>query len=120
MLFASLFPTPALCYTDRTMTGDIDRVRWEQKFADWGTQLRAWQLDGLAASFLDAAEPLSVLGAQMLYVAQPALGVFLPREDVGQLARLLEDPANLVWMREALIDSNGTEAGSRGEHDHLD
>jgi len=69
----------------------------------WGDRLRAWGLDGLASALLEAAEPLSPLGAQALYVAQPALGVFLPRESVGRWARLLEDPANLARLRARLL-----------------
>ncbi len=69
----------------------------------WGDRLRAWGLDGLAAALLDAAEPLSPLGAQALYVAQPALGVFVPGESVGRWARLLEDPANLARLRARLF-----------------
>ena len=112
-----LFPFHALCYTDRIMTSEFDREKWEARFARWGARLRGWQLEGLAAALLDAAEPLSVLGAQMLYVAQPALSVFVPGDEVGQLAQLLEDPDALAWMRQSMLESlddEGDHPGGQG------
>lgn len=79
------------------------RTRWDARLTTWGAQLHAWGLDGLAAALLEAAEPLSPLGAQVLYVAQPTLGVFFPTEAVDRWARALEDPATVAWLRTRLI-----------------
>ncbi len=88
------------------MNGETDRAllrtRWESRLSNWRVRLRAWGLDGLVAALLEAFEPLSPLGAQVLYVAQPTLGLFVSRDSVGQWARLLEDPSNMVWLRERL------------------
>jgi hypothetical protein len=98
----------ALCYTERgmNMNGETDRTllrsRWESRLAVWQTRLHAWGLEGVVAALLEAAEPLGPLGAQALYVAQPTLGLFLSREAVGQWAHLLEDPANVAWLRDRL------------------
>ena len=51
------------------------------------------QLASLAAVLLDAAGPLSFIAAQALYMSQPALGAFLPSEEIGALADVLQDPA---------------------------
>jgi hypothetical protein len=59
-------------------------------------------LAGLAAAALQAAGPLSLLGAQILYLGQPALGAFLPGDDIGALARTLEDPASRQQLVERL------------------
>ncbi|NPV67641.1 MAG: hypothetical protein HPY64_10890 [Anaerolineae bacterium] len=93
--------------TDRA----VWRKRWENRLAVWGERLRAWGLEGLVAALLEAAEPLGPLGAQALYVAQPALGVFLPAESVGRWARALEDPATLAWLRAGLTAANPDEEG---------
>jgi len=110
-----LLPDFALCYTDRGMTSETDsatwRNRWEGRLAVWGERLRAWGLEGLVTSLLEAAEPLSPLGAQALYVAQPALGVFLPADSVGRWARALEDPATLAWLRAGLTATPPDEEG---------
>jgi hypothetical protein len=61
-----------------------------QPHADWSTwaeTLRRFKLDGLASWFLEAGSPLSVLGAQILYISQPFLGGKQP----GLIANMLED-----------------------------
>ena len=40
-------------------------------------------------------EPLGFLAAQSLYLAQPALGLFVDEDRLAGLARWLEDPAGL-------------------------
>jgi len=53
----------------------------------WAETLRRFKLDGLASWFLEAGSPLSVLGAQMLYVSQPFVG----GKQIDMLAHMLED-----------------------------
>ena len=68
-----------ICYTS-----------YMQSHADWSTwaeTLRRFKLDGLASWFLEAGSPLSVLGAQILYISQPFLGGKQP----GLIANMLED-----------------------------
>ena len=40
----------------------------------WAETLRRLKLDGLASWLLEAGAPLTVLGAQALYISQPFLG----------------------------------------------
>lgn len=42
--------------------------------------------------FLEAGHPVTFLGGQLLWVAQPALSLFMPAKMVTQVAELLEDP----------------------------
>jgi hypothetical protein len=53
----------------------------------WAESLRRWELQGLAAWLMDAAGPLRLFSAQVLYFSQPFLGgrPFLA------LAEMLED-----------------------------
>jgi hypothetical protein len=53
----------------------------------WAESLRRWELQGLAAWLIDAAGPIRIVGAQVLYFSQPFLGgrPLLP------LAEMLED-----------------------------
>jgi len=53
----------------------------------WAETLRRFKLDGLASWFLEAGSPLSMLGAQMLYIGQPFLG----GKQIDTLAHMLED-----------------------------
>jgi len=59
------------------------RAEW----STWAETLRRFKLDGLASWFLEAGSPLSMLGAQMLYIGQPFLG----GKQINTLAHMLED-----------------------------
>jgi len=76
---------------------------WEARFSRWGRRLRAAHLEALAAALLEAAEPLGPLGAQMLWWAQPTLSLFVPRDEIGALARALEDPQGIAWLRAHMV-----------------
>lgn len=56
-------------------------------WSEWAEFLHRWGLESIAAWVLDVGGPLTLLGAQALYLGQP----FLDRERVSALARLLED-----------------------------
>jgi hypothetical protein len=77
--------------------------RWADDLARWSGRLRSAHLDGMVGALLEAAEPLSVLGGQCLWIAQPALGLFMPRGDIASLARLLDEPGGMAWLRDQLV-----------------
>jgi hypothetical protein len=79
-----------------------DSGPWTPRLRRWAQRLRAAGLDGAVGALLDAAEPLGPLGAQMLWIAQPALGLVAPRDEVASLARLLDAPGGVAWLREQL------------------
>ncbi|MEP0763250.1 MAG: hypothetical protein HRF48_11000 [Chloroflexota bacterium] len=79
-----------------------DAERLAARLSQWGQRLHAAGLGGVIAALLDAAEPLAPLGAQALWVAQPALGLLLPRDAVADLARVLDAPGGVAWLRERL------------------
>ena len=41
---------------------------------------------------LEAGRPLTFLGGQLLWIAQPALSLFMPGQWIQQAAQLLEEP----------------------------
>jgi len=53
----------------------------------WAESLRRLKLDGIAAWLLEAGGPLTVLGAQALYMSQPFAG----GKRLNSLARVLEE-----------------------------
>ena len=57
----------------------------------WADSLHRWGVDDLVVTFLEASGPLTVLGAQVVYVAQPALSGFFPASHLQALAEVLED-----------------------------
>lgn len=68
-----------ICYTSYMPS----RTDW----STWAETLRRFKLDGLASWLLEAGSPLSVLGAQMLYVSQPFVG----GKGIEALAHMLEN-----------------------------
>jgi hypothetical protein len=69
---------------------------------DW---LRGWQGKASGewlALALDTLEPLAPLSAQLMYIAQPALGWALERQQWQALARALETPEGIETIRRLL------------------
>ncbi len=59
-------------------------------------------LGNILATFLDAAGPLALLGAQAAYALEPLLG-----SGWSDLGVALEDPDRLSWLIEALRTGEG-------------
>jgi hypothetical protein len=64
-----------------------DRHIWRY----WARNLQQWGLTKWVAALLEALGPLTIIGAQLIYVSQPLLSGSQPGEQLGGLARLLED-----------------------------
>ncbi len=76
-----------------------DQLRREQFIDDLARRAARAHVTAPAILFLEMHKPLAFLGAQMLWAAQPFLGVWWDPADVHAVARLLEDPESV----EALI-----------------
>ncbi len=88
------------------MTSETPPTRLEplqRRLTGWSARLHRAGLDGLVAAVLDAAEPLGPLGAQLLWVTQPVLGLLIPADEIGELAHLLDEPQGVAWLRAELI-----------------
>ena len=59
----------------------------ERQIPAWIEAAKARGLTGVLATALDALEPLGPLGAQLVYAAQPVLGLWLPREALGEVLK---------------------------------
>jgi hypothetical protein len=64
-----------------------DRHIWRE----WARILHRWGVIDWTASFLDAAGPLTIFGAQFLYIGQPLLSSAVPSAHLDALSRMLED-----------------------------
>lgn len=88
----------------------MDEQFFQERFADsadkWRERLHRAKLDRIVGAFLEAAEPLSTIGAQVLYVAQPVLGLMVQHQIIKDWANLLETPGGLSWFRDQLIETN--------------
>jgi hypothetical protein len=55
-------------------------------------QIRKYGLAHPVRLGLEASRPLTFIGGQLLWMAQPILGLFATNESIGMFARLLEEP----------------------------
>ncbi len=82
---------------------DPKRQAWKV----WANELRRLGVQEVAAVVLEALGPLTVLGAQLVYLSQPVLGSFTPVDQLDELASLLEDPkeklAFVQYLREEKV-----------------
>ena len=56
-------------------------------WSKWAESLRRLKLDGIAAWLLEAGGPLTILGAQAVYMSQPFIG----GKNLDSLAHMLEE-----------------------------
>jgi hypothetical protein len=68
-------------------------------------QLNRVGMGKLAAFLLDAAGPLTLFGAQALFMMEPLFGGF--NNPIGDLARVLEDPEQVSELVECLREGGG-------------
>jgi len=61
---------------------------------EWARILHRWGVRDIVASLLEAFGPLSMLGAQLVYLGQPLLGRVAPDDQVVALAHMLENRAD--------------------------
>jgi hypothetical protein len=76
----------------------------KQAHLEWLTQVQARGWGGALSTALDVLEPFGALGAQLLWIAQPAFGVFGADAVVRGLAQALEEPGGVEALRQALED----------------
>ena len=72
----------------------------------WRTRLEQSGLSGALDVVLTILAPLAPLGAQLLYVAQPTLSLFMSRATISALAQLLETPDGLAQLRANLVSDD--------------
>ena len=71
---------------------------------EWVEQVKVRGLGHALGVALDVIEPLGPLGAQLLWAAQPVLGVIASRAALGSLAQALEEPGGIERLRRQLED----------------
>ena len=57
----------------------------------WVNTLHRWGVADLVASFIEAAGPLTIIGAQLLYIGSPILNGIITNGHLDALIGILED-----------------------------
>lgn len=88
-----LLMDPRLCYNWKM---DANCQIWRV----WAENLHRWGLRDLTASFLEVAGPLTMIGAQLVYIGQPLFRRSSGAAHVEALANVLENPQErLAFIR---------------------
>ena len=58
----------------------------------WAKNLHRWGVGEFVASFIEAAGPLTLIGAQAIYITQPILDFAIPKDHLDALASMLHEP----------------------------
>jgi hypothetical protein len=58
----------------------------------WADLLQGWGVHQVAAALLEAAGPLNLVGAQLVYLSQPVLNSLVDDDSLSSLAGMLEEP----------------------------
>lgn len=59
----------------------------------WADRLREWGVADWTALFMEGFGPLTVIGAQAIYITQPLIATFVRDEYIKAAAHLFEQPA---------------------------
>ena len=78
----------------------------ETESQDWINAVKARGWGSALTLALDALEPLGPLGAQLLWVTQPVLGLIVNRAALGDLAQRLETPGGIALLRQMLEEGD--------------
>lgn len=95
-----------LCYTLPMMS--TDQPTWSA----WARFLRRWGLQEVIASLLEAAGPLNLLLAQLVYLGKPLLAQSLQPDALDVLAQMLEEPACRQNFVNLLRETSRGESGA--------
>jgi hypothetical protein len=79
----------------------------------WRNWLQRHRLTSVVLALLHLAEPFALFGAQVLYIAQPAAGLFIESRKISDWAHFLETPGSVNWLRQQL------EAPAEGLSDNI-
>jgi hypothetical protein len=74
----------------------------EPEHYTWINNLKKRGMGGVLRAALNALEPLGPMGAQMVYILQPAMGLFGGWSAAGDIAKALETPGGLDTLRHLL------------------
>ena len=85
--------TETIHQNDQDKNGEGDALQ-SAEWRRWARTLQQLGLAKFAAAFLESGGAFATLAAQALYISQPLLDPWGAKEPAGDLAELLESPAD--------------------------
>lgn len=67
-------------------------------------------LQTAALLLIDVGHPFAFIGSQLMWVAQPAASLFVPRSTITGWATLLEKPSALTTLKQRLLEQESAKA----------
>lgn len=80
---------------------DLEKENFVSQIADY---LNAHGLGSAALVGLELGRPLAFLGGQLLWILQPFMGIFVPKDVISKIAVILEDPQATNQLMGQLAD----------------
>jgi hypothetical protein len=77
----------------------VEEIRQAELVDRIAERVQRWGLDGLVSALLECVRPFAFLGGQLLWVAQPTLGLLIDPDQVAEYAYLLEQPSTIDLLR---------------------
>jgi hypothetical protein len=77
----------------------MEKEHIQETIKEWRTRIEELGVEGIVDTLLVAFTPFAPIGAQLLYIAQPVMGLFVERNSISRWATLLEEPDGMDWLR---------------------
>ncbi len=88
------------------------RKPFEPTIETMANAIRRYRLQLPASITLEAGQPIAFLGAQLVWLMQPALSLFIHQEKISQLATILEEPQAIEQLLR-LLEEEPPPSGNR-------
>jgi len=83
----------------------MDENRQAELVEQLARRIQSWGLSGLVGVLLDALKPFAFVGGQLLWIAQPTLGLLVDGDRIAEYAAMLEHPDVYDLLRAQIKES---------------
>jgi len=80
----------------------------QQMWGSWAEKLHHWGVTEFVAWLLEAAQPINMIGAQLIYIGQPLFEIFIQPMQIQALAKMLESSEKTKAFVAKLREANTT------------
>jgi hypothetical protein len=81
-----------VAFKERDLSATILQPEDRAVMQSWAARLQQWRVHQVAATMLEAAGPLKIIGAQLVFIGQPLFSGLLSGKQLETLAGMLEEP----------------------------